>query len=234
MQSVKAPRKITRRAELREDAVVTASSKAFGFFEENRQMVIYIALAIALALAALFAWQYFGSKNQAEASEHLGRIVSSWEGGQYQEALDGRDEKLGLLEIVDQYGSTEDGNLAKFYAADAHYNLGQYDEALAMFASYSKGANYLGVSALAGEASIYEDQGKHEEAADNFEDAALKFENAATSPDYLMSAARNYEKAGNYSKAIAMFDLLTEKYPEDTNAANADFHVARINSAQSN
>ena len=230
MQSVKAPRKITKRAEMREDVVVTASSKAFDFFEDNKRNIILFAGALLLALLAIFAWQYFKGKSQAEASEHLGRIVASWEAGNYREALDGKDERLGLLEIVDQYGSTNDGNLAKFYAADSHYQLGEHDEALDLFSSYNKGADYLGVSALAGEAAILEDREDFGAAASRYEDAALKFENAVTTPDYLVSAARNYEKDGKLAKALSMFEMLSDKFPDSPAAANTAFHTARLTS----
>ena len=101
----------------------------------------------------------------AEAQQYLGSILTEYELGNYQAALDGTDAAPGLLDLADDYGSTPTGDQARFFAADAYLQLGQPDEALAMFEAYD-GDGILGASALAGQASIQAGtRGEHAEAA---------------------------------------------------------------------
>src|SRR5690606_17436511 len=98
------------------------------------------------------------------------------------------------LEIADEYGSTDAGNLARFYAADALFRLGEYDRALEYFRKYDEDDGLIGASAIAGEAAIRENKGEYEAAGDLYRRAALHYENELRSPEYLLQAARAYER----------------------------------------
>jgi tetratricopeptide (TPR) repeat protein len=174
----------------------------------------------------LFGWWRAGQDE--EAAEAIGAVLTSYEQGDYATALDGTAGQPGLLAIADEYGSTDTGNLAAFYAADALYQLGRYEEALTYFERYDAGADLLGASALAGEAAIHEQQGDYAEAAALYERAADAYESAATTPDYLIAAGRNYEAAGDLDEAKAVYERYLDAYEDAPAAPIVEALVAKV------
>lgn len=232
MAKVKAPKKISKRHEMRQDAVITAYARAEGFYERNRQLVIGAGVALGVVIVLIAAYFIYMNRQDAEARRLLGGIVAYYERGEYSQAVGGTPDRPGLREIADRYGRTNEGNLAKYYLADALFRLGQQDEALHYFERYRKGSDYLGASAYAGMAAIHEDQNDHTRAGDRYRDAARAYDNDVIAPIYLLNAARNYEQAGNFSRARQMYEAIRDEYPESQQAANVDIYLARLDALQ--
>jgi predicted negative regulator of RcsB-dependent stress response len=154
MSMLKAPKTVSRRHELREDQLATATARGMTFFEEHRKLLIGAAIAVLVVIAGAALYGWWQSRQDREAAEALGAILTQYEQGSYEQALDGTPEATGLLGIAREYGSTDTGNLATFFAADALYQLGRYDEALELFQDYDGSGDILGASALAGQAAI--------------------------------------------------------------------------------
>jgi tetratricopeptide (TPR) repeat protein len=151
-----------------------------------------------------------------------------YEANDYRVALDGGDGVVGLLEVADSYSGTKAGNLAHYYAADAYFQLGEYEQALTFFQRYAHAEDALGAGAYAGEAAINENMGNFAEAGDRYREAALVFENEFTSARYLESAGRNYEAAGDFDDAREVYELIKERFPESTQAQNVEMYMARV------
>jgi len=147
MPMLKAPRKISRRQELRQDAVVSGFSKLESLYERYRTLLIGAAALLLIIIFAGIGYTFYRQNQGVKAADHLGAIVRLYEQGQYREALDGVEDKLGLLEIADRFGSTKDGNLANFYAADALFRLNEKEEASRYFRRFDKTEDFVGASA---------------------------------------------------------------------------------------
>ena len=117
--------------------------------------------------------------------------------GELETALNGTDSQPGLLEIADEYG---DDTAAPFFAADALFQLGRYDEAEEYFRRVDLGGLF-GASATAGLAAVHEMQGEFEDAGEMYERAARDFPGEATAPGYLLDAARAHLAAGDTEAA---------------------------------
>ena len=229
MSTYKAPKRMTRRQELREDKVVTLYSRSMEYFEENRNVVFYVLGGIVLIVIMGFGYGFFKDQQETQAQEVLSRAVRLYEADNWRGALDGDDNTTGLLEVADKFGGTKAGNLAVYYAANALLNLDQHEESLAMFNKYDHKADALGAGAYAAEAAIHEDEGRYEEAADRYKDAAMIFDSDFTSARYLQNAGRNYERAGNYEDAIETYEMIRDDYPESEQAQDVDLFLARVN-----
>lgn len=217
MSMLDAPR-TSRRHQLREDQLATAAAVSVGFFEEHRTPLIAAAAGLVVVVAAIVGYGVVQNNRDSQAAEMLGSVLATYEQDQLAEALDGTADGPGLIEIADRYGSTATGNLATFYAADALYQLGRLDEAMEYFKRYDAGADILGASALAGQAAILEQRGDHAEAARLFRRAADVYDSPATSPDYLMSAGRTYEAAGDAIGAREVYEQFLDSYGETPSA----------------
>ena len=229
MATLKAPKTISKRHELRQDAATTVFVKAQEFFYDNRTLIYGIAVGIVVVILAIVGYVFLQGQRDVQAQEELGGIILVYEKGDYRAALDGTAETPGLLTIIDDYGGSNTGNMARFYAADALFRLDEYDQALEFFQDFDGGTNIVGASALAGEAAIYEVQEDNARAGDFFRRAALLVENELRSPDYLMSAGRAYEKAGQYEDARDAYLLIQDQYPESASAQGLDFYLGRVN-----
>jgi TolA-binding protein len=228
MSTLNPTRKVSRRQELREDRVVTLSARAIDFYGNNRNLVFGVAAGIVVVALLVVGLAWNSARRNQQALERMATAVQRYEAGDYQVALDGDISFMGLIEIADEYGGTASGNLAKFYAADALFRVGDLERSLEFFRDYDKDADYLGASAFEGEAAIYEIQEDYSRAGDLYMRAANVFESEITAPDYLIKAGRAYEEAGDSSDARAAYEQLKKDYPDSQAARDADFYLARL------
>ena len=138
MATLNPPQKISRRHELRQDQVVTGYARAWDFVDKNRTLVWGVIGAIVLLVVLAVAYVFYQQNQEAKAQGALAVPIRLYEQDNYREALDGADGAMGFLAIADEYGGTDAGNLAHFYAADALFNLGEYDQALDHFEDFDK------------------------------------------------------------------------------------------------
>lgn len=228
MSTLKPTRKVSRRHELREDTVTTFYAHALNFYEKNGRVVHLALVGLVAVIVLILGYNWYQSNQNEKALAEMAFAVDRYEDGAYRAALDGDITFTGLIEIADSYGATSAGNLARFYAADAFFRLGDYENALSYFRSYDKSSDYLGASALAGEAAILEEQGAYEEAGDLFRRAANLFPSEITSPEYLTDAARAYERAGEIVDAESALQDIQEDWPDSQAARNIEYDLSRL------
>ena len=228
MATLKPPRKISKRHELRQDKVVTFYAKAWDYFDKNRTVTYGLIAGIVIIGLSILGFSMLQTNKADEAQRLLGRIIKTYETGAFQSALDGKPDQPGLLVIADDYGSTEAGNLARFYAADALYQLGNYDGALRYYEAFDKSGDFISASAIAGEAAVYENKEEFLRAAGLYRRAALHYESDISSPQYLLSAGRAYELAGEYDEALEAYELIRERFPDSNLTSGVDFYIARV------
>lgn len=215
------------RSEAAEEAVSTAYVRTRTFVEEYRATLIAAGIGIAVIFLGVLGYFYWQHAQGQQAAEHLAAILPVYSAGEYQQALAGTGDAMGLEAIAEDFRRTPAGTLASFYAGHAHFQLGQFDEADRYFERY-RGDDMLRASALAGRASAAEERGEHADAARLFERAASTFRSPATAPDYLLSAARNHEAAGNFDGARRAFESVAAEYETSPLATNVPIHLARL------
>ena len=228
MSALKTPEKTSRRQELRQNMLVELYGRLLMFYEDNRQVVYGIGFGLLALVLAVPGYMYYQQQQSKQANKMLGQILPTYEQGNYDQALNGAGERAGLLTISDEYAGTTAGNLATFYAANALYEQGKYDEALQHYQRFEKSNDFIGASAYAAEASIYESRGEYEEAGSKYEQAAAQYENKLTAPRYLLEAGQAYEDAGNYSAAEQAYEKIKEQYPEADEAETVERYLARV------
>lgn len=206
-------KKLTRK-EIKEDKLVSFVYKAENFFDENKNKLFTYG-AIAAIIAALIYF-YINQKIQDNetAGIELSRVVKLYEQGAYLEAIEGRQGSniIGLKRIVDEYGSTEYGETAKIYLANAYSFLGNQEEAFRYYEDYSGSIEYFKAASLAGRAGYYASRNEYEKAAELFLSAAKISETNAENPDYLLNAGIYFLKIGNEDEAKALFKQIREDY----------------------
>lgn len=213
-----------------QDDLLTTYEKALSWYQTNKKLLTNIGIALAIVIAA--GWFYLNNQrqNNEKAGLEFAKVFSYYDNGQYQLAISGIPERnvRGLQAIVNDYGSTTNGNLARFYLANAYYNLGQYDQALAEYEEADVPTDLLEASRLAGIAACYEAKGNTAEAAKYFERAGKISADNPNAPEYLANAARNYAKSGNKDQAIELYKHIKKEHASSAAARDAERYLDEL------
>jgi tetratricopeptide (TPR) repeat protein len=227
---LKARKKISKR-ELKQDALVETYVKVTSFYEQNKRYLnIGVTALVVLVIGTVFYVNNRNANNE-KAITALGEIYQYYDRAQHQVAIDGIPERnvSGLRSIVDNYGSTPAGELGRFYLANALFELEKYDEALEMFDQFDPGNDQLlTVSRLSGIAGCHESMGNYEEAAEFFEKAATKYSNYLNAAENMNNAARNFARAGNKERALALYRELKKQYPTTSFGREAERYITEL------
>jgi len=226
---LRAQKKISKRV-IKEDTLVTTYFKAQTWYDENKKRISTVGGIVIVAALALWFYSNNMRANNERATTDLAKVFSFYDNGQYVIAINGIPEKniAGLQSIVDNYGSTHAGNLAKFYLANAYYNTQDYDKALTYFDDFGGNDGLLTNSALAGIGACYEAKGNFKKAAENYEKAALKNAEDPNAADNLVNAARNFGKTGEKERAVELLKRVKRDYPTSTAARDVDRYIAEV------
>jgi hypothetical protein len=103
-------KKISKKV-IKEDKLVTTYYKTLEFIDKyKRQIYIYGGIILAVAIAVYYYINQRKQNNEA-ASAELAKVMDYYAKGSYQEAIDGVSASniVGLIKIVEEYGSTENG-----------------------------------------------------------------------------------------------------------------------------
>jgi len=224
------PKKKISRRELKEDSLVATYVKLTSFYEENKRAISIAVTAVVIAVFAVVIYVKNRADNNEKAITALGSIFETYDAGRFQTAVDGIPEKniMGLKAIVDNYGNSEAGDLARFYLAGAYAHLGKYDEALKDYEDFSPTGELLAVARLSGIGSCQESRGMFREAAVSFEKAGTQYPKDVSAAENLTNAARDFGQAGDKDKAIDLYRRVKKNYPNTAFARDADRFIAQL------
>ncbi len=218
--------------ETQENVNDTLSAGTFDFIKKYQQY-IYIGLGVlVLAIAGVVFFNEQQKSKNEEAFNEMFHATQQFEADSIDLALNGRaGEFMGLQEIADDYGSTDAGNLAKYYVGVGYLQQGRLDEGLDALESFSKGDNLLSMAAYSALAFGYEDKGDVSKAANYFEKAAnTPSANDRYTPYLLMQAARCYETLNEPDKARKLYEKIRDQYPLSAEGSRVEKYLARVKS----
>ncbi len=206
-----------------------AMNKTELFFEKNGRTMTLIFVGLLVVAALIYGYRSLVSAPRAEkAAEMIAEAQYRFEAEtpDYELALSGDVNGAGFLEVVEQYGSTPAGNLAKHYAGICYLHMGDLENAAVYLAKFSpvKGIPGAIVNAqnygLQGDVAV--EQGNYAEAVKFYEKAVAAADNNLTAPMYLRKAGLAERAAGNPEKAIAFFERIRTSYPMSMEAQEAE------------
>ena len=87
------------------------------FFEKNAKIIsIVFGAAVVVALLLLATHRFYTIPHETKAKEQIFTAEQYFEKDSFNLALNGDGNYPGFLDIIDNYGRTSAGNLAKYYA----------------------------------------------------------------------------------------------------------------------
>ncbi|MEL6559062.1 MAG: tetratricopeptide repeat protein [Bacteroidota bacterium] len=197
--------------------------------KKNRNVVFGVGgLIVAVILAVIFFRYWSASQNQ-EANTELTQAVFYFESDSLSKALNGDGNNYGFLEIINQFGGTEAGNLANFYAGATYLRLESFDNAVRYLSDFSTGDPILEAraQALIGDAKM---ELKDFSGAISSYNGAISASNEDSEilPLYVMKLAVAQEENGDRNGAKDSYATITKKYKKSTYYQDARKHKARL------
>ena len=218
------------------------ASKSEKWVEKNSK-ILFIGLLLIAAL--IFGYQgykkYIQAPNEVEAADELAYSKKFFDQAQaatilndslYKLALNGADNKYGLLDIIDNYGSTSAGNLAKYMAGISYLKMNDYENAITQLSNFSSDDEIIGGLALGNIGDAFADINQPEQALEYYEKAGKFKSNDFTSPLYLLKAGNAAFELKKYEKAEALFTEIKEKYSKSTEGKEIDMYLNKVKLAQ--
>lgn len=204
--------------------------RARDFWSKYNRPILIICIAIIILGGGYLAYKYlYKIPQEAKATEAMFKAEDYYRMDSVRAALNGDGINPGFIKIVDKYGSTDAGNLAKFYAGDCSLKLGDYTKAIKYLKDFSTDAKQIQARAYKLLGDAYADQGKNSDALDNYKRAAHHFEDDDyNSSEYLFMAAYFANRVmKNQQEAIDLFKELKNKYPRTERGFEADKYLAQ-------
>lgn len=197
--------------------------------KKNRNIVFGVGgLIVAIILGVVF-FRYWSTNQNQEASTELTQAVFYFESDSLSKSLNGDGNNYGFLEIINQYGSTDAGNLANFYAGATYLRLESFENAVRYLEEFSTSDPLLEARAesLIGDAKME---------LKDFSGAIANYKSAVSAsgsdsellPLYLMKLAVAQEENGDKRSAKDSYAQIVLKHKESTFYQDARKHKARL------
>lgn len=208
--------------------VESALTKSEQFLEANQKLIaIFIGAIIVVAGGYLGLNKFYLEPRSVDAQEQLFMAQNYFEKDSFNLALNGDGNNPGFLDIIDDFGSTDAGNLASYYAGISYLNTGQYDNAISYLKKFDTDDLLLGPISLGAQGDAQLELGKTDQALDLYTEAYKMNENELTTPVYMMKAGELLESSDKNAEALKLYEMIRQKYPETTEGRSIDKYIAR-------
>jgi TolA-binding protein len=203
-----------------------ALSKTEQYIEQNKKSLLVILSVVAGLIILIFGYREFYSKPmEQQAYEAMFAAEKYFEKDSVDKAMNGDGTNPGFIEIVEEYGSTKAGNLAKYYLGVCYFQKGNYEACIESLDDFSPKGLFVGPvsESLFGDALM--ELGKTEEAIDHYLKGANMDRNEMTTPMLLMKAGKSYELLGKYKEAAGLYEQIRNEFPETNEGKEIDKHL---------
>jgi predicted negative regulator of RcsB-dependent stress response len=204
--------------------------RAKDFWSNYGRIVMIAGGALILLVGGWFAYQNFiKAPKETKASEALWKAEDYFGKDSLKQALSGDGQAAGFEKVISQYGGTESGNLANFYAGVVALKSGDNNKAIKYLKDFSTDSKLIQARAYKLLGDAYANNGNNSEALSNYKKASKEFEkDVQSSAEYLFTAAFFADRVLNDKKqAIELYTELKKKYPNTQFGFEADKYLAQ-------
>ena len=201
-----------------------------GFVERNIKTLAYtIGGVIAAIVVVLLLNQYYIQPQTAKAADDIAVAEQLFLSGNYEQALNGDGVNAGFAQIIEQYGSTPSGNLARLYAGLCCAHTGKAEEAVNYLEDFDPCDDaMISNAAIAALGNCYAQLGQNEKAAATLLKAAKRADNATLSPLFYLQAGQIFEALGDKTKALDCYETIKNDYPQSFQRQDIDKYIERL------
>lgn len=212
------------------EALAEQLTKSEQFLEDNKVTVFSIAAVLAIILASYFGYNYYLDGQNSLAQDEMFQAVYYYEQDSLDLALNGDGNYYGFIDIIENYGSTNAGNLANFYIGSIYMKKGSYASAVPFLNDFNSNDYVIQARAYSLLGDAYMQQEDYNEAASYYAKAVSFKPNEYFTPVYLLKAGLAYEKLEDFSKAAEQYEAIVKNYAKSNEIDKAKKYRARLQS----
>lgn len=217
------------------------ASKTEQWVAANQNLILGIIGGIAIVVLGFLGYQEYIQKPKAEkAINEMAGAMDYWEqaltatdaDSLYTLSLNGGGGQYGFLDIIDKYGSTDAGNLARYYAGIAYLNKGEYQNAIDHLDKFKSDDPVIGPNATSAIGDAFNALDQKAEALEYYSKAAAMADNEYSTPKNLLKAARMAIDLGKAGDALGYLTQIKDGFSNSPEAAAADLYIGMAESMQ--
>lgn len=198
-------------------------------FEKNQKAIIGVIVAVVVLVGGYFGYKNFvEAPNEEKAANALFSAERWFEVDSLKYTLNGDGQHPGALTVINKYGGTKAGNLARYYAGMSFLRTGEAKNAITHLEKFDgKGTplEYLAYGALG---DAYMETGNSAKGIEFYKKAAVNEKDNYISPLYLFRAGLALEQSGKADEAKKLYLEVKAKYPYSQQARDIDKYLARL------
>lgn len=205
------------------------------WLESNQNLVFGVLAVIIVGVAGYFIYQTLViAPRQQEAVDRMFVAQQKFEQDSFQVALvnPGGIDNLGFLDIIDEYGGTEAGNLANYYAGVSYLNLGDFNAAKAYLSDFDADGDVTPIMKYGALGDIESELGNFDAAIKRYRSAvSAAEENELLAAYYLKKLGMLYENQQRSQEALETYSRIEREYPSAPAAVGIEKYIARAEAA---
>lgn len=216
-------------ADKRLENVEGALNTTESFIEQYQNQISWGLLIVILIVFGIFAInKYVLTPRADKASFELSKAEYQFGEKNWQVALEGDGaENIGFAGVIDEYGSTDAGKIAKYYAGICAYKLGNYEDALDYLKSFSSKNEIINLQAKILLGDVYAELGETENAVAAYAKVANK-NHEVFSPLALKKQGVALESLGKKAEACKAYQQIKDDFNSSDEARDIDKYIARV------
>jgi tetratricopeptide (TPR) repeat protein len=207
-----------------------AIAKMQGFWDRFQKPLLIVLAVIVIGGGGWYGYnEYIVKPKEEKASDALFKAQEYFGMDSSRLVLNGDGQSRGVLYIINNYGGTKAGNLARYYAGVSYLKLGDFNNAVKYLKDFSTDAKQIQLMAYGCLGDAYSELNKKEDAISSYKKAGEAFEkDENNSSEYLFRAALLAETNGNAQQALELYKELKEKFPRTDKGFQADKYINRL------
>ena len=173
-------------------------AKAKDFWTRYQKQITVVLAVIVLAVGGWYAYKNFILKPKTEkAVDAMFKAEEYYRMDSLAKSIEWRWINWGFVRVIKEYGGTDAGNLARFYAGDCYLRTGDFNNAVKQLKEYSTSEKQYQARAYKLLGDAYSELGKNDDAIEYYKKAANHFTKMCIIlQKHLFMAASLAEKSG--------------------------------------
>lgn len=203
---------------------------AKNFWEKNKILIIGALAAIILVAAGWFIYKnFFLQPKEERSAEAMFKAEEYFRNDSLTMALDGDGQNKGFLYIIKNFDGTKAANLAHFYAGIIYLRTNDFNNAIKHLKDFNTDSKQIQMIAYGRLGDAYSEQGKKDDAVDNYKKAGNYFPDDETnSSEFLFRAGYLLESMGKNKEAVDVYKEIKDKFPRTEKGFSIDKYIYRL------
>jgi tetratricopeptide (TPR) repeat protein len=213
-----------------------SASKSEEWVSKNQNYILGVIAVIAVGVLGYLAFEQFVKKpKELEAGNEMFYAMQYYnqalqsttaQDSLYNLALNGANGKYGLIDVIDNYGGTQNANLATYAAGMSFLNTQKYTEAIDYLEDYTSEDVITDAMAKGAVGDAFMQLNQPKEAIGYYEKAISSSSNEFTTPMFLQKAGVTALELGDKDAALKYFERIKEEFADATEANMVDAYIA--------